>query len=504
MISFIKKNILLSVLLISSLVLCQQKELQEIDKLFKATEKSSIEYKALESFKYAKKANILALKTGDSKIIAESYYRLALALSSLELQKESLSYIQKAYNQESTKNNILLQSKLKELKSYDYSSLGLKSEGLQELFEAKQIIEKQKDSESVKQLAKIYGQIGNYYYYENNIDSAFVYYKLKSDQLKKIPEKDIYKNKAYLYNYMGKAFLKKKNTDSSLYYIQKSFELKEKYKDPLLFAEYTLLGDYYSEQKNYPKALDYYLKSIQNMKEQSVLRTYSPEIYKKISEMYNMLGEQTKYNEYEKIFSEKESKMLTERNRNTEYALNIILKDKADEYDEAQQKNYIYIAIVVLLLLIIFFSLYKLLNKSIKHKENIISEVTTTLQNKEEIITQKNNETKQLQQKVNDSYLEVTELAKNNDPAFYFRFQEVYPEFQKKLLEISPTLRTTELILCAYTFLGFTIKDIADYTFKSVNTVRNRKQNLRKKFNLQTEEDMGIWLRNLIDQKTEN
>jgi DNA-binding NarL/FixJ family response regulator len=69
-------------------------------------------------------------------------------------------------------------------------------------------------------------------------------------------------------------------------------------------------------------------------------------------------------------------------------------------------------------------------------------------------------------------------------------------------MEFSPGLRTSELILCAYTFLGFNIKDIADYTFKSVNTIRNRKQNLRKKFGLSGEQDMGIWLRNLIDNKS--
>jgi len=127
----------------------------------------------------------------------------------------------------------------------------------------------------------------------------------------------------------------------------------------------------------------------------------------------------------------------------------------------------------------------------------IIKETTNSLQDKEKIIYQKSSETQELQQKVNDSYSDFVELAKKNDPSFYFRFQEVYPEFQKKLLEQSPNLRTSELILCAYTFLGFTIKDIAEYTFKSVNTIRNRKQSLRKKFGIQSEEDMGIWLRNL-------
>ena len=293
--------------------------------------------------------------------------------------------------------------------------------------------------------------------------------------------------------------MKKNNADSSLYYIQKSFQLKQKYKYPLLFAEYTSLGDYYYAQKNYQKALDCYLKSVQNMKEQSVIRTYSPDIYKKISKMYQMLGDEAKYKEYEKIFSEKESKMLSERNKNTEYALNIILKDRKEEYDESKKKQFLWIAFGILILIFIFFFLYNILQKNLKQKENIITEVQTSLQEKDEIITKKKVETKELQQKVNDSYAEVIDLAKSYDPSFYFRFQEVYPDFQKKLLEYSPGLRTSELILCAYTFLGFTVKDIAMYTFKSVNTVRNRKQNLRKKFNIPTEQDMGIWLRKLTE-----
>ncbi|MFP3541253.1 hypothetical protein, partial [Pseudomonas sp. SIMBA_044] len=90
----------------------------------------------LETFEYSKKAIILSQEAGDSKRLANSYYTMALSLANLELLKQSLVYIQKAYAQKSTAQDTLLVSKLKELKFYDYSSLGLKSEGTKELCEA--------------------------------------------------------------------------------------------------------------------------------------------------------------------------------------------------------------------------------------------------------------------------------------------------------------------------------------------------------------------------------
>ena len=69
----------------------------------------------------------------------------------------------------------------------------------------------------------------------------------------------------------------------------------------------------------------------------------------------------------------------------------------------------------------------------------------------------------------------------------------------QKLLEIDPKLRVTELTLLAYFFLGFTSKDVALYTFKSTNTVRNRRQNLRNKLHLSTDENMELWLKSLAD-----
>ncbi|MFP3593176.1 hypothetical protein [Chryseobacterium sp. SIMBA_038] len=497
MLSFIRKNILLFLILMSGFLFCQDQQLKEIDTLLNKAQEKAIAFKTLKQLEYAKKANALALKTGNSERIAKSYQQLSLALFMLQLPKQSLLYAQKGMEESYTKNNKLFHLQLLGLKAGNYDELNLTSQAAKERFKIINIIKDDSDDSSIISKVALFTSLGAHYTIDKkNTDSAFVYFKSANEQLKKIPEKNYFLYSDY-YLYLGDTFLAAKKADSALYYFEKSYQLKQKYKIPVLYTEYTFLGNYYSEQKQYTKALDFYLKGLDNIKKYYNNLSDHADLYQKISGVYGKLGDKKQQTEYQKYYSDTQKKALELKNKNIDYALNVILKDKSDEFDQAQRKNYIYISIGILLLLIFFFFLYKLLNKDLKHKESMISEVTNSLQNRDEIITQKNHETKQLQQKVNDSYQEVIDLAKNNDPAFYFRFQEVYPEFQKKLLEISPSLRTTELILCTYTFLGFSIKDIADYTFKSVNTVRNRKQNLRKKFDLQTEEDMGIWLRNL-------
>lgn len=479
----------------------QGRQVRKIDNLLEKAEKNHKIYRDFEALKLAKEASILAEKTNNSKIIAESNYLLARALASLELQKESLYYIQKTFSLEYTKKTPLLQAKLLEIKSYNYSSLSLQSQCSYERSKIIKLLKGKNDTAFIKILSRTYGNIGSHYFEENKIDSAFVYYNLSGKELNKLSEKKSHSALSEQYLDLGNAFLKKGNIDSTLYYFKKSYELKLKYKDPLLFPQYTEFGSYYENQKQYEKALELYLKAIQNMKYYSVNPIPFNDINKKVSDLYGILGDKNKQNEFAEIYSKKERQLTLEKNRNVDYALNIILNDKKNEYNSIQNKKNTWIFIGISVLIIILFFIYNLLRKNLKHKDSTITKFTSTLQEKEEIISKKNVETEELQKKINDAYTEVIELAKNNDPSFYFRFQEVYPEFQKKLLENNQNLRTSELILCAYTFLGFTIKDIAEYTFKSVNTIRNRKQNLRKKFSMQTEEDMGIWLRNLVANK---
>ncbi|MDF2552824.1 MAG: hypothetical protein K0R77_2099 [Chryseobacterium sp.] len=70
-------------------------------------------------------------------------------------------------------------------------------------------------------------------------------------------------------------------------------------------------------------------------------------------------------------------------------------------------------------------------------------------------------EKQQLEIKVNDSFAEVLELAKNNDPTFLLRFQEVYPEYCNNLKKIMPDISQNELHFCGMLKLKLSTKDIA-------------------------------------------
>ncbi|MGC5745929.1 helix-turn-helix transcriptional regulator [Chryseobacterium sp. NFX27] len=104
------------------------------------------------------------------------------------------------------------------------------------------------------------------------------------------------------------------------------------------------------------------------------------------------------------------------------------------------------------------------------------------------------------EQKTEEAFDEIIQLAKNNSPEFWAHFQEKYPEFRKKLIKINAHLKVSELIFCAYIYLGFNTKDIAKYTFKAVQTIKNNKYNLRKRLNIPPKDDTTLWLRKNLDE----
>lgn len=102
--------------------------------------------------------------------------------------------------------------------------------------------------------------------------------------------------------------------------------------------------------------------------------------------------------------------------------------------------------------------------------------------------------------KIKEEYQELFQLAKMNDPAFYFSLREAFPKFEQSLYSLDDGLRASEFTLLGYLFLGFNTKQIAEYTFKSVRTIENRKYQIRKKLNIPSEEDMGLWVRKRINE----
>lgn len=495
---FIRSSIVLLVFVCSNRAAGQQNQLKQIDDLLVKADNFNKKFQDINELKTAQQAYSLAQKAGDDNREAKSVYYIARSLFNLGLFKESLSYVEKADSEKHFTKDPIQKVLFTELKAYLYKSLKLDSQSKKEFTNAFSLLGDNNSNDAFEIRSRIYANLSQN---TTNQDSILIYYNLQKEELKKLPEKKYFGAYCENYNYIGNFYLGNNKLDSAYYYLDKSYQLKQKYKDPVLYEQYYFLGSYYKQKKEYNKALDYFLKCYENMKKYSSRLEYFRSVYSQLTSTYSSLGNKAKQKEFEDLGKKTDMKILTEQNKNVEHALNIILNDQEKELKKSETTKYIWIFTGILALILIFIFVYRILRKNLKHKEILITEVHSTLQEKEEIISQKTVETEELQLRVNDAYNEVIDLAKKNDPSFYFRFQEVYPDFQKKLLEYSPGLRTSELSLCAYTFLGFNVKDIADYTFKSVNTVRNRKQNLRKKFNLSGEQDMAIWLRNLTERK---
>ena len=78
---------------------------------------------------------------------------------------------------------------------------------------------------------------------------------------------------------------------------------------------------------------------------------------------------------------------------------------------------------------------------------------------------------------------------------FFILFSELYPHFIKRLKAIDPKIRSSELSFCAMSYLNFSAKDIATYTYVTVGAVEMRRSRLRKKYNIPSEIDFNSWMR---------
>ena len=138
------------------------------------------------------------------------------------------------------------------------------------------------------------------------------------------------------------------------------------------------------------------------------------------------------------------------------------------------------LVLIVLIIVVWRKSRKRLLQKKEEEAKKLQSQLHNTLKE----IEVKEEKTKVLEQKINESFNELIELAKNNDTTFLKRFQEIHPEPSQRLLQKHPNLSNSELILSAMIFLNFTSKEIATYTFVEHRSVQTKKSRLRKKIDL--------------------
>jgi tetratricopeptide (TPR) repeat protein len=251
------------------------------------------------------------------------------------------------------------------------------------------------------------------------------------------------------------------NLDSAEFFALKSIEIKPSNidDDKIMVTNYLVLGRVYKEKNEFQTAISYYQKALQicgKTGEQLNLRG----IYTDLVDLYNQTG-----NNDSVILFDNKLKELEIQNLQTKYSsLQMII----DKDQQPEKKNLTNVWLIFTLLMIVLGSFF-LIIYLIKKKQ------------------------KRPPLPPQDIYNSLIELVKNNDPGFLFAFEQAYPEFSSRLLEINPQLSKPEIEFCALLKLNLSTKEIARLKFIETRTVQNKKYRIRKRFNIPTSVDIYNW-----------
>jgi tetratricopeptide (TPR) repeat protein len=387
--------------------------------------------------------------------------------------KRGLSYLFLAEKELKTVNSQALKARLYQEHAQLNGVIGLYKSALDLNAKGLYYLKNVSDQEKKKfYLYRLYAHRADFLYKANRPDSAYIYLQ----KGKRIDGKGFLLNTLLARHHLQYS----KMLDSTRIYLQKASEKmvttgKVNIQNGFLYLTY---GDYYYEVKDYHTALDYYNKALDNYSKTN--RLYNiPGIYESLAKTYKMLGEPEKEKEAMQKYAEEKKELENIQNEAINISIDHMLADKDEESNAFHKRIYLYGGIILGLSVLIFILLYRH-NRGLRRRKNKFK-----------------SEALSLKSRINDSFDELVMLAKKNDSTFLTRFQEIYPGFCPKLLEINPKLGPSELTFCAMIKLNFTSKEIAEYTFIQHKSVQQKKHRLRKKLDVPSDQELFIFFDSL-------
>lgn len=292
-----------------------------------------------------------------------------------------------------------------------------------------------------------------------------------------------------------------------------------------------MLGSLYYTQKRYARAIDYVNRALQVGNEINYMEL-KKDCYELLAEIY------TETNDYEAAYHNYVSfKRLNDSVFNEKNVRKIALMESAYKYDKEKQKyemekanqqlkitnqHHLILSLiaVTLLVLILSYQLYlsnrlkkKALRLEIDHinsqleysQKEMASATLQMVQNSEsdaycmkmlKSIENNTNEEGEKNIRTLISYYKNKSVYTNWDE-FETLFLKVNSDFYDKLNEHFPTLTLNERKLCVFLKLNMTNKDIAQITFQSEEALKKARMRLRKKLELDRDENLATFILNI-------
>lgn len=249
------------------------------------------------------------------------------------------------------------------------------------------------------------------------------------------------------------------NYDSARYFALKSIELKPKGKkdDAVMMMNYYLLADALKHSSKDNEAILNYHRALKISSEIG-FDLNTKKMYESLVELYRKNGRKDSAIVYENKLKQLEISIL-------ESKYNSLKKVIVEDRKNGKEMSLLWLYISIIVLLIIGASVFFYNQKQRK-------KYTQTPQ---------------------QSYLLLTEMAKNNDPSFMFTFDSLFPNFSESLLKIDPDLQKSEIEFCALLKLNLSTKEISKITFIETRTVQNKKYKIRKKLKIPPSMDIYNW-----------
>lgn len=489
----------------------------------------------------------------DSLATAHEYYLLAIdKFKSLEMEFEysqilmilgninlSQSKYSKAlsYYQESL--TISEQNNYSEILPHLYNNLGILYHQLKEYEKAIDYINRSYDGYTGEELkahkAHAFNNLANIYMDQSN-DSLAISYFNQSHLL--FLEINYFVEAASVLIDLGKFYSDRANYEKSLDYYSQAYDIISnkgiEYKGPKSRSLVMIMGNMglvYYELGNYPKAENYFKETIKMAQQNH----YFDWIEKSSYYLFKIMETSRKYAEaldYHKIFEQYGDSILNENTikRITELEMQFqfdkkmkqIELDNAKEQAKQQRREFIYIILIGLFIFISVISIllfynqrskvarvelkqqnlkleHEKLQQELEHKNRELATNVMYLLKKNEFITSTAEKLKSAQlnfKRENQKVIQdvVRDLLMNSSKdvwkEFEVRFQEVHSDFYKNLNKKYPDLTPNEKKICAFLRLNMSTKDISAITYQSVRSINMARFRLRKKLELESDENL--------------
>ena len=482
---------LFAILLLSIIGCTSQKdssadEVHKVDSLLELSAQSNITIDPNASLQYALEAIEPAKSAGYRYGMARVYYLVSNALYNTGSYNKSMEYT--LLSEEYADRDAQLLSDLTRIRGRIYANMGLFENAEKEFLKGLSYIKQIEQEQRRAFLAALaYENLSHLYNMTDRPDSSRLYLQKNIEILNTIDEGLAYSSLINSLTYIVRLHYIVQNYDSALVYFEKSIQLAKKHEYPYLSRTYRYRGDMYSQKNEVDSALSNYLKALDNL-EQTGLKAEYPDLLEKASNAYYTLGDSISADEYQKKMLVIQSELNDEKIKSTQKVLFLLTHE---ERAQVRQKYIIFLVILIpLILIIIAYTWWLIRRNKVKYSVKEAQEIELQKRREEEMTM--------LRLRLNESLAEIVELAKKNDYTFMVRFQEAYPSFTAALLDINPKMQPSELHLCALIYLQFTTKEIADCLVRSMKTIQNRKNSLRKKLGIDSNIDIAIWLNEIM------